>query len=216
MHLKIYNKNSLWRKNIWPSSSAYSILHFFQENVTNWKHSIAIFWRYWKVIRKMFVKKQEKPTHPPLVIHQMFECFVITLLKWMKYKNRLTFAYYSITFWDFKSFQGVPKTWKVLKSTNRIFKKMFKYWNTVYYDCKSRFLVIFSSNYRHCLVLEIPFSGHIFPKISKYRTKNLHFPSTGKYYSPPNDANRINKKITFKENVVLRSYISKIKNKLIF
>ena len=31
----------------------------------------------------------------------------------MKYKIRLTFAYYSVTFWDFKSFAGVPKTWKV-------------------------------------------------------------------------------------------------------
>ena len=26
-------------------------------------------------------------------VHRMFECFVITLLKWLKYKNRLIFAY---------------------------------------------------------------------------------------------------------------------------
>ena len=102
----------------------------------------------------------------------------------MKYKNRLTFAYYSITFWDIKNLQSVPKIWKVLKSKNKFFKKMFKYRNTFCYDFKSPFLVIFSSNYRHHLVLKIPFPDHIFSKISKYRTENLHFPSIGKYYAP--------------------------------
>ena len=62
---------------------------------------------------------------------------------------------------------------------------MSKYRNTVYYDFKSRFLAIFSSNYRHRLVLKIPFSDHIFSKISKYRTEKFHFPSTGKYTPPP-------------------------------
>ena len=62
---------------------------------------------------------------------------------------------------------------------------MSKYRNTVYYDFKSRFLVIFSGSYRHQLVLKIPFSDHIFPKISKYCTENLRFSSTGKYYAPP-------------------------------
>ena len=62
---------------------------------------------------------------------------------------------------------------------------MSKYRNTVYYDLKFRFLVIFSSNYRHRLVLKIPFPNKIFLKISKYRTENLHFPSTGKYYASP-------------------------------
>ena len=33
--LKIYNKNSLWRKSIWPSSSALSILYFSSGNFTN-------------------------------------------------------------------------------------------------------------------------------------------------------------------------------------
>ena len=113
----------------------------------------------------------------------MFQFFVITLLKRIKYKNRLTFAYYSITFWDFKSLQGVPKTWKVLKSKNKFFKKTLKYRNTVYYDFKSQFLVIFSSIYRHRLVLEIPFSDHIFPNVSKHCTENLQFSSTGKYYA---------------------------------
>ena len=61
---------------------------------------------------------------------------------------------------------------------------MSKYRNTVFYDFKSRFLVVFSSNYRHCLVLKIRFPDHIFPKILKYRIKNLHFPSTGKYDAP--------------------------------
>ena len=31
---------------------------------------------------------------------------------------------------------------------------------------------------------KIPFPDHCFPKISKYLTKNLHFPSTSKYYAP--------------------------------
>ena len=115
----------------------------------------------------------------------MLQCFFITLLKWMKYKNWLTFAYYSITFWDFKSLQGVPRTWQVLKSKNKFFEKMFKYRNTVCYDFKPRFLVIFSSNYRQHVVLEIPFPDHILSKISKYRTENLHFGSTDKYYVPP-------------------------------
>ena len=88
LHLKIYNRNSLWRKSIWPSSSALSILYFSQGNFTNWKHRITIFY--------YIVKKQQKSVYPRLPINQMFECFVITLLKWMKYKNRLTFAYYSI------------------------------------------------------------------------------------------------------------------------
>ena len=185
LHLKIYNKNSLWRKNIWPSSSAYSILHFFQENVTNWKHSIAIFWRYWKVIRKMFVKKQEKPTHPPLVIHQMFECFVITLLKWMKYKNRLTFAYYSITFWDFKSLQSVPTTWQKLKAKNYFFKRCPNIEIPFFIISDPDFLLFFLVIHR--LVLKIPFPDHIFLKMLKSRTENLHFLSTGIYYSshPP-------------------------------
>ena len=91
--------------------SAYYI--FFQGNSTNWKHSIAIFSRYLKVIRKITQK----------AIYQIFQCFVITLLKWTKYKNRLIFAYYSITFWDFKSLQGVLKTWKVLKANNYFLKQ---------------------------------------------------------------------------------------------
>ena len=96
----------------------------------------------------------------------------------MKYKNRLTFACYNITFWDFKS---IPKTWQKLKAKHNLLKKKSKYRNAVDYDLKSQFLVIFSSNYRHRLVLKIPFPWHIFPQISKYRTKNLYFPSTGKY-----------------------------------
>ena len=78
----------------------------------------------------------------------------------MKYKNRLTFAYYSITFWNFKSRQGVLKIWKVLKAKNKFLKKMFKYQNTVYYGFKSRFLVIFSSNYRQ---ISIPCWKSSFP-----------------------------------------------------
>ena len=44
LHLKIYNKNSLWTKSNRPSSSALSILYFFLGNFTNWKHSITIFY----------------------------------------------------------------------------------------------------------------------------------------------------------------------------
>ena len=102
----------------------------------------------------------------------------------MKYRNRLTFAYYSITFWDFKSLQSVPKSWQVLKTKQIFFLKMSKYRNTVFYDYQSWFLDIFSSNYRHRLVLKVPFPNHSFPKISKHRTENRYFPSTGKYYVP--------------------------------
>ena len=41
----------------------------------------------------------------------------------------------------------------------------------------------FFCNYRHRLVLKIPFPDHIFTNISKYRTENLHFQI--KYYTPP-------------------------------
>ena len=59
---------------------------------------------------------------------------------------------------------------------------MSKYRHTIYYDFKSRFLVIFSFDYRHRLVFKIPFPDHIFPKILKKRTENLYYPSTDKYY----------------------------------
>ena len=64
----------------------------------------------------------------------------------MKCKSRLTFEYYSITFWGFNGVWGVPKSWQVLKGKNNFLKKMSKYRNTVYYDFKSRFHVIFSSD----------------------------------------------------------------------
>ena len=63
---------------------------------------------------------------------------------------------------------------------------MSKYRNTVYYDFKSRLLIIFSSNYGNRLVLKLLFPEHIFIKILKYRTENLHFSFTGKYYAAPN------------------------------
>ena len=61
-----------------------------------------------------------------------------------KYKNRLTFEYYSLTFWDFKSLKSVPKTLQTLKAKNKLLKKMSTYRNTAFYDFKSRFLVFFS------------------------------------------------------------------------
>ena len=115
----------------------------------------------------------------------MSECFVITLSKWMKYENRLTFIYNSKIFWDFESLQSVSKTWQVLKTKKNFFKKMSKYRNTFFWNYQSRFLVIFSSNYRHHLVLKIPFPDYIFPKISKYRIENFYCPSTSKCYAPP-------------------------------
>ena len=120
----------------------------------------------------------------------MLKCFVITLSKWMKYKNRLAFAYYSITFWDFKNLQ-CSKNLRSVRSKKNFFKKMSEYRNTVFYDFKSRFLAVFSSYYRHHLVLKIPFSDHIFPKILKYR---LHFPSIGKYYVLPYECCRVPQK----------------------
>ena len=98
-----------------------------------------------------------------------------------RFHCRLTFAYYSITLWDLQSLQSVPNTLQVLKAKNKLFKKMSECRTTVFYDFKFRFPVIFSSNYRHLLVLEIPFPDHF---ISKYRTENLHFLSTGKYCAP--------------------------------
>ena len=112
----------------------------------------------------------------------MFQCFVITLLKWMKYKNRLTFAYYSIAFWDFKS-PKCSKTWQVLKAKKKILK-ICPNIETPFIKISNPDFSLFSSKYRHRLVLKIPFLDHIFSKISKYRTENLHFPSTGKYYAP--------------------------------
>ena len=44
---------------------------------------------------------------------------------------------------------------------------MSKYRNAIYYDFKSLYLVIFYRDYRHRLVLKIPFPDNNFPKISK-------------------------------------------------
>ena len=72
---------------------------------------------------------------------------------------------------------------------------MSNYRNTVFYDFKSQFLVIFPNNYRHRLVLEIQLPEHILPKTSKNRTENLHFPSTGKYYTPAPKLKNMLKKV---------------------
>ena len=56
---------------------------------------------------------------------------------------------------------------------------MSKYRNTVFYDFKFRFLDVFFQK------LPAPLSvGNTVSRLSKYRTENLHFPSTGKYYAP--------------------------------
>ena len=95
----------------------------------------------------------------------MFQCFVITLLKWVKYKNRLTFAYYSI-----KSLQSVSKTWQVVKAKNIFLKRCS--------NIKIPFFMISNPDsslffFRNRVVLKTPFPDDIFPKISKYRTENL-------------------------------------------
>ena len=174
LHLKKCNKNSLWRKSIRSFSSAFSKLHFPQGNCTNWKYRITIFWKYFKAIWKKCLSKSNKTNSSSSRSASYVPMFCYHVIK-MNYKYRLTFAYCSITSWDLKSLQSVPKTWQVLKTKKK---------NTVFYDFKSWFLILFSSNYRYRLVLKIPFPDYIFPKISKYSTENLHFQSTGKYYAP--------------------------------
>ena len=39
-------------------------------------------------------------------------------------------------------------------------------------------------------LLFVPLPDHIFSKISKYRSENLHFPSTGKFYAPFDTASK--------------------------
>ena len=143
LHLKRYKKNSSWRKSIRPSSSAFSILYFVQGNFTNWKHNIAIFSRYLKVIRK---------------INSPYSCNTSNV-------SMFRYRVISITFWDFKSLQGVLKTWKVLKAKN---KKLFK----------------------RCLNIEIPFIMISNPDFSLLKSRNTVLkifisPSTGRYYAPP-------------------------------
>ena len=53
-------------------------------------------------------------------VSQYIKCSNVSL-KWMKYKNKSTFAYYSITFSDFKSSQSFPKTWQVLTPKKKFF-----------------------------------------------------------------------------------------------
>ena len=93
---------------------------------------------------------------------------------------------------------------------------MSKYRNTVFYDYQSRFLVIFSSNDRHRLALKIPFLDHIFSKNSKYWTKNLYFPSTGKYYAPPPLLPRPLKCLAFDQSINKNNGIMSINVALMF
>ena len=96
----------------------------------------------------------------------------------MKYKNRPTFAYYSTTFWDFKS---VPKTWQKLKAKYNFYKKMSKYRKTVYYDFKSQFFVIFLVITGTVYSWKYRFLSIYFPKSRNTVLKIFFFPSTGKY-----------------------------------
>ena len=51
--------------------------------------------------------------------------------------------------------------------------------------CLSWFLIIFSNNYQHRLLFKILFLDHIFPKVLKYLTENLYFPSPPPPPPPP-------------------------------
>ena len=61
---------------------------------------------------------------------------------------------------------------------------MSKYRNTIYYDFKFRFLVIFSCNYQHRQVLKIPFPTIFFPKPQNFVLK-IFFPHPSRNTSPP-------------------------------
>ena len=58
----------------------------------------------------------------------------------MKYEKRLTFAYYSVTFWDFKSLQSVLKTWQVLK------KRTFNFFS-FFFNIEILFFMITNSDF---------------------------------------------------------------------
>ena len=60
-----------------------------------------------------------------------------------KYKNRLTFAYYSIALWDFKTLQGVPKTLQMLKSKKAFFKSCPNIEIPLFMISNSDFLLVF-------------------------------------------------------------------------
>ena len=127
---------------------------FFREILQNQSIVLLYFDDIWRLLEKCLSKSNNNQL---ILLSQYINVsiFGYTLLKWMKYKNRPTFTYYRITFWDFKS---VPKTWRKLKAKYNFLKKMPKYQNNIYYDFKSQFLVVFSRNYQHRLVLKIPFS----------------------------------------------------------
>ena len=72
----------------------------------------GIVFLYFENIGRLLEKCFSKINNNQLIILSQYIKYLIfcyTLLKWMKYKNRPTFAYYSTIFWDFKS---VPKTWQ--------------------------------------------------------------------------------------------------------
>ena len=126
LHLKMYTNNSLWKKSIRPSSSAPTMLYFSPGNFTKWKQSYYILKVFEGNLKLVCQNATKRTSHLLLTVYfyllnemyiQMFECFVITLLKWMSYKNRLLFLYYNISrFYCFKKgLQSVLKTWQVLK-----------------------------------------------------------------------------------------------------
>ena len=74
------------------------------------------------------------------------------------------------------SLQSVLKIWQVLKSKENFIWKMYKLRNTVFYDLKSRFLVIFFSNYRHRLVISLKKGVALDLNIFKQKSWNFRNP----------------------------------------
>ena len=160
--------------------------HIFLREILQIESIVLLYCKgVWRQFEKCLLKSSKNQFILLFAVNQMFQCFVITLRKWMKFENRLTFAYYSVTFWNFKSLQSVSETWQMLKKKRFFYKNLPNIEVLFFYDYQSWFLVIFSNNYQHRLLFKILFLDHIFPKVLKYCTENLYFPSTSKYTSPP-------------------------------
>ena len=73
-----------------------------------------------------------------------------------------------------------------IKNKKNFVWKMSKYRNMFFYDFKSCFLIIFSSNHRHRLVLKISFPGHFFSKNIEIPYWKTSFPVHRQILHPPN------------------------------
>ena len=87
------------------------------------------------------------------------------LMKYWAYGVKLPLKPFVLHNVNFKSSLINLKSVKIVK---KIFLKMSRNRNIVFYDLKSQFLVVFFSSYLHPLVFKIPFSDHKFSKISNF------------------------------------------------